>query len=201
MRREIFFIMVAFLAAISGCQGNPPPIEYHYTVEVGTDGDTVLYIPVPLEANFTESEVGAHEPRVADIVLNLKIADKGRGVEATHDVVDTRYGKALKISTNGDVILNTSKDYRYLDTHPIDGTQNLGDPIYFNLTMRGGRDGKYWVYVNTTSNTSPTLRYDLFVFKAAYSEYYETKGVGVEGTVPLKEGWQRIRIHRDTFVH
>lgn len=196
------FLLLLLLVSFSGCSTSPP-IEYQYTIDVVADGDTTLYLPVALDANTSEDRIDEGgvegQRKVADLVDDFEIVGKGNGVK--FNVSKTEKGRALTIHSDGSFTLKAEADYNYLNTHPVSGSQTLGEPIYFDLTMPK-TSNTYWAYLDTEGSGSVKIRYELGVSKANYGETYSTEDIekSDDGYVELENGWQLIKIHRYTSI-
>ena len=195
---SFFIVIVTF-----GCV-QKPYASIEYKISIWTDENATLYLPLPLDLpNYT----------VSDLVLLLKVSEKSADTQASYDIIDTIYGKALRINTTGNVVLYAKANYDYLEAHPdvpvhpfIPG-QN--EPMFFDLSLQVNQtdklDYKRWAYLEQKDN----LTIDIKVFELLDV----TTDPGVEiwlslkddspyyGNFTLKPGWQIIKFDHTIGYH
>lgn len=202
----LILLSIIFIISISlGCLGKPKPyVDIEYRVSIWTNESTTMYLPLPLDLpNYT----------VSDLVSMLKVSEKSPDAQVSYDVIDTVYGKALRVDTSGSVVLQAKAGYEYLETHPnvpvhpfIPG-QN--EPMFFDLSLQVNQDDKLnyerWAYLDSKNDPPADVK---------FFEYLDvTTDPGVEGWLSLKEnspyygnftlkpGWQIIKFRHTIGYH
>lgn len=199
------FIALIVIAFSLGCLGKPKPYaDIEYRVSIWTDENATLYLPLPLDLpNYT----------VSDIVSMLKVKEKSPDTQVSYYITDTIYGKALRIHTNGNVVLHSKAGYEYLETHPdvpvhpfIPG-QN--EPMFFDLSLQVNQTDmlnyERWAYLEKENGKFAEVK---------FFEYLDiTTDPGVEGWLSLEEnspyygnftlkpGWQIIKFRHTIGYH
>lgn len=179
-------VLISFLILVSGC--TTTYADYGYEVAVDADGEATVYIPVAMDADTGE---------IADLVSEMKVVEKeGSDTEVDYGVVSTRYGRALKIRTTGDVKLNATADEGYLEKHPAQ-TAAGGYPHFFNVSMKADTRGyrpqssiPHYAKLETEDTSEVSVFIDLHATNKQGTESWNTD----LDTITLRPGWNKIKI-------
>lgn len=161
-----------------------PEIHYIYTIEImpSAEGDYVLNLPLPINKDGT----------VSKIVEELRI-EEGYG---TYKVVNTSYGKSLRVSSNIPVILKASGnerlDIKIENNKPVTSLSMVNNSGHYY----GSGFIECWVHCDMSPEVENiTIRINLHVWYDP-GDHGSGRDIDAEGNVV--QGWQlipgRIRI-------
>lgn len=202
----IILAIIAIFGISLGCLESKPYANIQYIIIIETDQDVTTYLPIPLDLpNST----------VSDLVPLIKIAEKENNkVTASYEIIDTEYGPALKIRTNGGVTLKAISDYKYLQNHPQMPVRSFNlrtnEPLFFDLSMKTNQSDpknfSRWAYLETPNNkklNSIKVREILAISVDAGEELWSSlrDDSTISGNFTLKPGWQIINFDHAIGVH
>jgi hypothetical protein len=157
-------------------------------LNTGTSEETTFFLPVPINESTGE---------VADVMNELKVVDG----TANWKIVDTAHGKALEVRIKAKCALSAEKECGYK------GGEERNEWLYsynvsmlhgINKTKRWGTVYEVWVFASTANTT---LRIDLAMDDGtnnilSYISVGSTPTDPFTYEVPLKEGWQTVKLAR-----
>ena len=178
-------VIIAGASVLSGPVGKTE-VTYEVMLNTGTSEETTFFLPVPIDESTGE---------VADVMNELKVVDG----TADWKIVDMEHGKALEVHTKGKCVLSAKKECGYK------GWEEGDEWLYsYNFSMLQGVNEtnkavyEVWVFAPTAD---ATLRIDL-AMDDGISNVLGYISVGSTPTdpftyeVPLKEGWQTVKLAR-----
>jgi hypothetical protein len=175
-------VIIAGASILEGHVGKTE-VTYEVTLDTGTTEETTFFLPVPIDESTGE---------VAKVMNELKVVDG----TADWKIVDTAHGKALEVHTKGKCVLSAKKECGYK------GWEEGDEWLYsYNFSMfqinKTNRAG-YGVFASTANTT---LRIDLAMDDGinnilSYISVGSTPTDPFTYAVPLKEGWQTVRLAR-----
>lgn len=201
----VLLIIISVVSISSGCLGNPKPYaDIEYRISIWANDSATLYLPLPLDLpDYT----------VSDMVSSIKVSQKSVYTQVSYDVIYTNYGKALRINTTGNVVLQAKAGYEYLQTHPdvpvhpfIPG-QN--EPMFFDLSLHVNQTDKLnferWAYLEKSNYSDGNIEIFeyLDVTTDPGTENWKTLGDDLlyYGNFTLKPGWQMIKFRHTIGYH
>lgn len=199
----ILLAIIAIVGISLGCLESKPYANIQYIIIIETDQDVTTYLPIPLDLpNST----------VSDLVPLIKIAEKENyKVTASYEIIDTEYGPALKIRTNGGVTLKAISDYKYLQNHPQMPVRSfnpkINEPLFFDLSMKANQSDpknfSRWAYLETSSNSPIKVREVLAISVGAGEELWSSLNddSSKTGNFTLKLGWQIVNFDHVIGIH
>ncbi|MGB3460022.1 MAG: hypothetical protein WBB08_12190 [Halobacteriota archaeon] len=180
-------VIIASASVLSGPVGKTE-VAYELRLDTGTSEETTFFLPVPIDESIGE---------VADVMNELKVVDG----TADWKIVDTEHGKALEVRTKAKCVLSAEKECGYK------GWEEGDEWLYsYNFSMLQGinrNDYEVWVFAPTAN---ATLRIRLSM-DDGISNALEYISVGSTPTdpftyeVPLKEGWQTVKLARSLMCY
>lgn len=197
----IYLLLLLIGMSISGCISSESysPIKYIITIE--TNEQATMYLPVLLDLP---------DNTVADLVYLLKVDTKeSPKIKVSYDVVDTIYGKALRIATTGNVSLMADSSFKYYDSHPEMPLSPFkaeyeNAPKFFNVSMKINEKNAYtsfhWAYLETNNTNQVKVRiYNRANTKMGGESYYSLSDGSDERNhfFTIKPGWQPIGFQRN----
>jgi len=200
----IIFIITFSVSIPSGCLNESKPYaNIQYKVSIWTNEPATLYLPLPLDLpNYT----------VADLVLMIKASTESADTKMSYDVIDTIYGKALRVNTTGDVVLHAKTDYEYLKTHPKvpvhSFTPGQNEPMFFDLSLQVDQADKLnysrWAYLGPNSSSINIKVFEWLVVSydpgaEGWSSLEDNSPY--DGNFTLKPGWQIIKFDHTIGYH
>jgi len=200
----LIFIIFTLIIISQGCLKTDQHGSLEYSVSVETDREIILYVPLTQDKQ--------NQP-VLDIINHIKVGNGNDNSNISYEVVDTKYGKALRIKTMGNTTLQSSWPYRkYLQNNP----QILIDPdnMHFDMSMKKnstfyedrGTESYHWIFFETKNNNTTQyvkVKLDQKITTSGGVEYwttYENDKLNY-GYSTLKPGWQLIRIESGVAVY
>lgn len=180
-------VIIASASVLSGPVGKTE-VTYEVMLDTGTSEETTFFLPVPIDESTGE---------VADAMNELKVV----GGTADWKIVDTEHGKALEVHTKGKCVLSAKKECGYKGWEEGDGwlySYNVSMFQEVNKTKRWGTGYEVWVFASTAN---ATLRIDLAMDDGinnilSYISVGSTPTDPFTYEVPLKEGWQTVKLSR-----
>ena len=180
-------VIIAGASILEGPVGKTE-VAYEVMLDTGTSEETTFFLPVPIDESTGE---------VADVMNELKVVDG----TADCKIVDTTHGKALEVRIKAKCALSAEKECGYK------GGEERNEWLYsynvsmfqgINKTKRWGTVYEVWVFA-ATANT--TLRIDLAMDDGtnnilSYISVGSTPTDPFTYEVPLKEGWQTVKLAR-----
>ncbi len=152
-----------------------------YEVMLDTSEETTFFLPVPIDESIGE---------VADVMNELKVVDG----TADWKIVDTAHGKALEVHTKTKCVLSAKKECGYK------GWEEGDEWLYsYNVRMFQGINKsvyEVWVFASTANTV---VRIDLSL-DDGQNNILKYISVGSTPTdpftygIPLKEGWQTVKL-------
>ena len=180
-------VIIAGASILSGPVGKTE-VAYEVMLDTGTSEETTFFLPVPIDGSIGE---------VADVMNELEVVDG----TADWKIVDTAHGKALEVRTKAKCVLAAEKECGYK------GWEEGDEWLYsYNFSMIHGinrNDYEVWVFASTAN---ATLRIDLSL-DDGINNVLEYISVGSTPTdpftyeVPLKEGWQTVKLARSLMCY
>ena len=175
-------VIIAGASILEGHVGKTE-VTYNLMLDTGTSEETTFFLPVPIDESTGE---------VADVMNELNVV----GGTANWKIVDTAHGKALEVHTKGKCVLSAKKECGYK------GWEEGDEWLYsYNVSMLHGINKnvyEVWVFASTAN---ATLRIDLSL-DDGINNVLGYISVGSAPTdpftyeVPLKEGWQTVKLSR-----
>ena len=180
-------VIITGASVLSGCVGKTA-ISYEVMLNTGTSEETTFFLPVPINESTGE---------VAEVMSELKVVDG----TANWKIVDTAHGKVLEVHTKAKCVLSAKKECGYKGWEEGDGwlySYNVSMFYGINKTKRWGNVYEVWVFASTANTT---LRIDLAMDDGtnnilSYISVGSTLTDPFTHEVPLKEGWQTVRLAR-----
>jgi len=181
-------VIIAGASILEGHVGKTE-VAYEVRLDTGTTEETTFFLPVPIDESIGE---------VAEVMSELKVVDG----TADWKIVDTAHGKALEVHTKGKCVLSVKKECGYK------GWEEGDEWLYrYNVSMfqginkttkRWGTVYEVWVFASTAN---ATVRIDLAMDDGinnilSYISVGSTPTDPFTYEVPLKEGWQTVRLAR-----
>ncbi len=173
-------VIIAGASILSGHVGKTE-VTYKVMLDTGTSEKTTFFLPVPIDESTGE---------VVEVMNELKVVDG----TADWEIVDTAQGKALEVRTKAKCVLSAEKECGY----------------------KGWEEGDEWLYSYNVSMLQRINRndYEVRVFASTANATMRIKlsmddginnvlryiSVGSTPTdpftyeVPLKEGWQTVKL-------
>ncbi len=181
-------VIIAGASVLSGPVGKTE-VAYDVRLDTGTsEEETTFFLPVPIDESIGE---------VADVMNELKVVDG----TADWEIVDTAHGKALEVRTKAKCVLSAEKECGYK------GWEEGDEWLYsynFSMLQRINRnDYEVWVFASTAN---ATLRIRLSM-DDGINNVLRYISVGSTPTdpftyeVPLKEGWQTVKLARSLLCY
>ena len=180
-------VIIAGASTLSGPVGKTE-VAYEVMLDTGTSEETTFFLPVPIDGSIGE---------VADVMNELEVVDG----TADWKIMDTAHGKAIEVRTKAKCVLAAEKECGYK------GWEEGDEWLYsynFSMLQRINRnDYEVWVFA---SNANATLRIRLSM-DDGISNALEYISVGSTPTdpftyeVPLKEGWQTVKLARSLLCY
>jgi len=199
----ILFVIIILYINSSGCNEKSQPIGgINYRINVWTDEDAILYLPLPLDLPSYS---------VSDLTSKIEITEKSGETSVSYEVINTTHGYALKISTTGNVVLSAKVGKEYFETHPevpvhpfIPG-QN--EPMFLDLSLQKNQTDtlnyERWAYLETEDNSSIDIKiFEYLVISDDFgSESWKSRGDNSRyyGNITLQPGWQIIRFKHNIY--
>lgn len=203
----LVLLMILILVPISyGCLDMPKPhASIEYILIINTSENITAYFPVPLDLpNNT----------VSDLASLIKIDEnENNELVASHEIIKTEYGYALKVTTNGNVTLKATADYEYLKNHPQIPVgsfySQIDEPLFFDLSMKiNGSNNtlnlSYWAYLENANNNKPVKAREILVISVDAGEELWSSlkdDSSRSGSFTLKPGWQIINFTHMVGIH
>ncbi|MDW7775210.1 MAG: hypothetical protein SCH39_02600 [Methanosarcinales archaeon] len=201
---HMIIISIIILSTISmGCFSEPKPYgDIEYNVSIWTNETATLYLPLPLDLP---------DYKVSDLISDIKISKKSANTQVTYAVINTTYGKALRVKTTGDVVLSARVGYEYLEMHPnmpihpfVPG-QN--EPMFMDLSLRYDKDDKLnydrWAYLETSNDSGFNVKvYERLSISADFGvESWRNRrdNSSYKGNLTFKPGWQIMKFNHDIY--
>ncbi|MGB2728643.1 MAG: hypothetical protein WBD09_09240 [Halobacteriota archaeon] len=180
-------VLIAGASILEGPVGKTE-VAYEVMLDTGTTEETTFFLPVPIDESTGE---------VADVMNELKVVDG----TADWKIVDTTHGKALEVHTKAKCVLSAKKECGYKGWEEGDGWLHSYNVSMFqrvNKTKRWGTVYEVWVFASTENTT---LRIDLAMDDGtnnilSYISVGSTPTDPFTYEVPLKEGWQTVKLAR-----
>ena len=180
-------VIITSASVLSGPVGKTE-VAYEVRLDTGTSEETTFFLPVPIDESTGE---------VADVMNELKVVDG----TADWKIVDTAHGKALEVHTKAKCALSAKKECGYKGWEEGDGwlySYNVSMFYGINKTKRWGTVYEVWVFASTANTT---LRIDLAMDDGinnilSYISVGSTPTDPFTYEVPLKEGWQTVKLAR-----
>ena len=180
-------VIITGASVLSGCVGKTA-ISYEVMLNTGTSEETTFFLPVPINESTGE---------VAEVMSELKVVDG----TANWKIVDTAHGKVLEVHTKAKCVLSAKKECGYKGWDEGDEwlySYNVSMFQEINKTKRRGNVYEVWVFASTANTT---LRIDLAMDDGtnnilSYISVGSTLTDPFTHEVPLKEGWQTVRLAR-----
>ena len=180
-------VIITGASVLSGCVGKTA-ISYEVMLDTGTSEETTFFLPVPINESTGE---------VAEVMSELKVVDG----TANWKIVDTAHGKVLEVHTKAKCVLSAKKECGYKGWDEGDEwlySYNVSMFQEINKTKRWGNVYEVWVFASTANTT---LRIDLAMDDGtnnilSYISVGSTLTDPFTHEVPLKEGWQTVRLAR-----
>jgi hypothetical protein len=180
-------VIITGASVLSGCVGKTA-ISYEVMLNTGTSEETTFFLPVPINESTGE---------VAEVMSELKVVDG----TANWKIVDTAHGKVLEVHTKAKCVLSAKKECGYKGWDEGDEwlySYNVSMFQEINKTKRWGNVYEVWVFASTANTT---LRIDLAMDDGtnnilSYISVGSTLTDPFTHEVPLKEGWQTVRLAR-----
>ena len=180
-------VIIAGASILEGPVGKTE-VAYEVMLDTGTSEETTFFLPVPIDESTGE---------VADVMNELKVVDG----TADCKIVDTTHGKALEVRIKAKCALSAEKECGYK------GGEERNEWLYsynvsmfqgINKTKRWGTVYEVWVFASTANTT---LRIDLAMDDGtnnilSYISVGSTPTDPFTYEVPLKEGWQTVKLAR-----
>jgi hypothetical protein len=173
-------IIGVIIAGVSVSLGTVGNTKITYEVRLGASEETTFFLPVPIDNS---------SGKVADVMNDLKMVNGS----CDWDIVDTLYGKALKVHTDMNCILSAEMGCGYKSWE--EGNEWF---YSYNVSMvkeinQTEQIYEVWVFA---SNENTTVRIRIVMDNGinndlGYSAY----------EIPLKEGWQTIRLERHLMCY
>jgi len=180
-------VIIAGASVLSGPVGKTE-VTYEVRLDTGTSEETTFFLPVPIDELIGE---------VADVMNELKVVDG----TADWEIVDTAHGKALEVCTKAKCVLSAEKECGYK------GWEEGDEWLYsYNVSMLqriNRNDYEVWVFAPTAN---ATLRMRLSM-DDGINNVLRYISVGSTPTdpftyeVPLKEGWQTVKLARSLLCY
>ncbi|MEA2052932.1 MAG: hypothetical protein U9O90_08965 [Euryarchaeota archaeon] len=181
-------VIIAGASVLSGPVGKTE-VTYEVMLDTGTsEEETTFFLPVPIDESIGE---------VADVMNELKVVDG----TADWEIVDTAHGTALEVRTKAKCVLSAEKECGYK------GWEEGDEWLYsYNFSMLQGinrNDYEVWVFAPTAN---ATLRIRLSM-DDGISNLLRYISVGSTPTdpftykIPLKEGWQTVKLARSLMCY
>ncbi len=180
-------VIIAGASVLSGPVGKTE-VAYEVRLATGTSEETTFFLPVPIDESIGE---------VADVMNELKVVDG----TADWEIEDTAQGKALEVRTKAKCVLSAEKECGYK------GWEEGDEWLYscnFSMLQRINRnDYEVWIFASTAN---ATLRIRLSM-DDGISNLLRYISVGSTPTdpftyeVPLKEGWQTVKLARSLMCY
>jgi hypothetical protein len=181
-------VIIAGASVLSGCVGKTA-ISYEVMLDTGSsEEETTFLLPVPINESTGE---------VLDVMNELKVVDG----TADWKIVDTAHGKALEVRIKAKCALSAEKECGYKGGEERNVwlySYNVSMLHGINKTKRWRTIYEVWVFASTANTT---LRIDL-AMDDGISNILSYISVGSTPTdpftyeVPLKEGWQTVKLAR-----
>ncbi len=183
-------VIIAGASVLSGPVGKTE-VAYDVRLDTGTsEEETTFFLPVPIDESIGE---------VADVMNKLKVVDG----TADWEIVDTAHGKALEVRTKAKCVLSAEKECGYK------GWEEGDEWLYsYNFSMLQGnktnRAGyEVWVFASTANATMRIkLSLDDGINNAlGYISVGSTPTDPFTYEIPLKEGWQTVKLARSLLCY
>jgi hypothetical protein len=180
-------VIIAGASLLSGPVGKTE-VAYEVRLDTGTSEETTFFLPVPIDESIRE---------VADVMNELKVVDG----TADWEIVDMEHGKALEVRTKAKCVLSAEKECGYK------GWEEGDEWLYsynFSMLQRINRnDYEVWVFAPTVN---ATLRMRLSMDDGinnvlGYISVGSTPTDPFTYEVPLKEGWQTVKLARSLLCY
>jgi len=181
-------VIIAGASVLSGPVGKTE-VAYDVRLDTGTsEEETTFFLPVPIDESIRE---------VADVMNELNVVDG----TADWEIVDTAHGKALEVRTKAKCVLSAEKECGYK------GWEEGDEWLYiynFSMLQRINRND-YEVRV-FASTANATLRIRLSMDDGinnvlGYISVGSTPTDPFTYEVPLKEGWQTVKLARSLMCY
>ena len=180
-------VIIVGASVLSGPVGKTE-VAYEVRLDTGTSEETTFFLPVPIDESTGE---------VADVMNELKVVDG----TADWKIVDTAHGKALEVHTKAKCVLSAEKECGYK------GWEEGDEWLYsYNVSMLqriNRNDYEVWVFASTAN---ATLRIRLSMDDGinnvlGYISVGSTPTDPFTYEVPLKEGWQTVKLARSLLCY
>ena len=180
-------VIIAGASILEGHVGKTE-VTYKVMLDTGSSGETTFFLPVPIDESIGE---------VADVMSELKVVDG----TANWKIVDTAHGKALEVRTKAKCVLSAEKEGGYKGWEEGDEwlySYNFSMFQEINKTKRWGTVYEVWVFASTAN---ATVRIKLSMDDGinnvlGYISVGSTPTDPFTYEVPLKEGWQTVKLAR-----
>jgi len=180
-------VIIAGASILEGHVGKTE-VTYKVMLDTGSSGETTFFLPVPIDESIGE---------VADVMSELKVVDG----TANWKIVDTAHGKALEVRTKAKCVLSAEKEGGYKGWEEGDEwlySYNFSMFQKINKTKRWGTVYEVWVFASTAN---ATVRIKLSMDDGinnvlGYISVGSTPTDPFTYEVPLKEGWQTVKLAR-----
>lgn len=185
-------VIIAGASILSGHVGKTE-VTYKVMLDTGTSEETTFFLPVPIDESSGE---------VADVMNELNVV----GGTANWKIVDTAHGKALEVHIKAKCVLSAKKECGYKGWEEGDGwlySYNVSMFQGINKTKRWGTVYEVWVFASTANTT---LHIDLAMDDGtnnilSYISVGSTPTDPFTYEVPLKEGWQTVKLERSLLCY
>ena len=181
-------VIIAGASVLSGPVGKTE-VAYEVRLDTGTsEEETTFFLPVPIDESIRE---------VADVMNELNVVDG----TADWEIVDTAHGKALEVRTKAKCVLSAEKECGYKGWE--EGDEWLYSYNFSMLQRINKNDYEVWVFASTVN---ATLRMRLSM-DDGINNVLRYISVGSTPTdpftyeVPLKEGWQTVKLARSLLCY
>ena len=177
-------VIIASASILKGHVGKTE-VTYEVMLDTGTSGETTFFLPVPIDESTGE---------VAEVMNELKVVDG----TADWKIVDTAHGKALEVHTKAKCTLSAKKECGYKGWEEGDEWLYSYNFSMFQINKTNRAGYGVWVFASTANTT---LRIDLAMDDGinnilSYISVGSTPTDPFTYEVPLKEGWQTVRLAR-----
>jgi hypothetical protein len=177
-------VIIASASILEGHVGKTE-VTYEVMLDTGVSGETTFFLPVPIDESTGE---------VAEVMNELKVVDG----TADWKIVDTAHGKALEVHTKAKCTLSAKKECGYKGWEEGDEWLYSYNFSMFQINKTNRAGYGVWVFASTANTT---LRIDLAMDDGinnilSYISVGSTPTDPFTYAVPLKEGWQTVRLAR-----
>jgi hypothetical protein len=175
-------VIIAGASILEGHVGKTE-VAYEVILDTGVSEETTFFLPVPIDESIGE---------VAEVMSELKVVDG----TADWKIVDTAHGKALEVHTKGKCVLSAKKECGYKGWEEGDEWLYSYNFSMFQINKTNRAGYGVWVFASTANTT---MRIKLLM-DDGINNAFKYISVGSTHTdpftheVPLKEGWQTVKL-------